>query len=466
MTKIIQFPDHFVWGAATSAYQIEGSPLADGAGASIWERFVNTPGTMRDGDTGNVACDHYVRYKEDVALMQQIGLQAYRFSIAWGRVLPQGRGAVNRKGLAFYDRLVDELLAKGISPMVTLFHWDLPVALDDQGGWLNRDIADWFADYARVMFDALDDRVTSWATLNEPWVVSDQGYLHGTLAPGHRNKYEAPITAHNLLRAHGAAVKVYREVGKHQIGLVVNLEPKYPASAAQPDLDAAARAHAQMNAQFLDPVLLGAYPDRIKEVYGAAWPEWPAEDLALISQPLDFIGINYYTRSVARDDPQSYVTRATPVRQPLATYTETGWEVFDQGLSDTLQWVAKRYNNPPVYITENGAAFYDAPVAEGGRVHDPLRVNYLQKHLRAIHRAIEAGCDVRGYCAWSLLDNLEWAHGFSKRFGIIHVNFGTQERTLKDSAYFYKEVIASNGAVLDGVAAVPSTWRGEPMWTA
>jgi beta-glucosidase len=466
MTKIIQFPDHFVWGAATSAYQIEGSPLADGAGASIWERFVNTPGTMRDGDTGNVACDHYVRYKDDVALMQQIGLQAYRFSIAWGRVLPQGRGAVNRKGLAFYDRLVDELLAKGISPMVTLFHWDLPVALDDQGGWLNRDIADWFADYARVMFDALDDRVTSWATLNEPWVVSDQGYLHGTLAPGHRNKYEAPIAAHNLLRAHGAAVKVYREVGKHQIGLVVNLEPKYPASAAQPDLDAAARAHAQMNAQFLDPVLLGAYPDRIKEVYGAAWPEWPAEDLALISQPVDFIGINYYTRSVARDDPQSYVTRATPVRQPLATYTETGWEVFDQGLSDTLQWVAKRYNNPPVYITENGAAFYDAPVAEGGRVHDPLRVNYLQKHLRAIHRAIEAGCDVRGYCAWSLLDNLEWAHGFSKRFGIIHVNFGTQERTLKDSAYFYKEVIASNGAVLDGVAAVPSTWRGEPMWTA
>lgn len=466
MTKIIQFPDHFVWGAATSAYQIEGSPLADGAGASIWERFVNTPGTMRDGDTGNVACDHYVRYKEDVALMQQIGLQAYRFSIAWGRVLPQGRGAVNRKGLAFYDRLVDELLAKGISPMVTLFHWDLPVALDDQGGWLNRDIADWFADYARVMFDALDDRVKSWATLNEPWVVSDQGYLHGTLAPGHRNKYEAPIAAHNLLRAHGAAVKVYREVGKHQIGLVVNLEPKYPASAAQPDLDAAARAHAQMNAQFLDPVLLGAYPDRIKEVYGAAWPEWPAEDLALISQPVDFIGINYYTRSVARDDPQSYVTRATPVRQPLATYTETGWEVFDQGLSDTLQWVAKRYNNPPVYITENGAAFYDAPVAEGGRVHDPLRVNYLQKHLRAIHRAIEAGCDVRGYCAWSLLDNLEWAHGFSKRFGIIHVNFGTQERTLKDSAYFYKEVIASNGAVLDGVAAVPSTWRGEPMWTA
>ena len=315
------------------------------------------------------------------------------------------------------------------------------------------------------MFDALDDRVKSWATLNEPWVVSDQGYLHGTLAPGHRNKYEAPIAAHNLLRAHGAAVKVYREVGKHAIGLVVNLEPKYPASASQADRDAAARGHAQMNAQFLDPVMLGAYPANMADVYGAAWPDWPAADLELIHQPIDFVGINYYTRSVARDDADSYVTRASAVRQPQATYTETGWEVFEQGLSDTLKWVAQRYGNPPIYITENGAAFYDAPVAEGGRVHDPLRVNYLQKHLRAIHGAIEAGCDVRGYCAWSLFDNLEWAHGFSKRFGIVHVNFATQERTLKDSAYFYKDVIASHGAVLAALPALPSTWRGEPMWT-
>ena len=348
MTKIIQFPDNFVWGAATSAYQIEGSPLADGAGASIWQRFVNTPGTIRDGDTGDVACDHYRRYVGDVALMKQIGLQAYRFSISWSRVLPQGRGAVNQKGLDFYDKLVDELLANGIKPMVTLFHWDLPVALDDQGGWLNRDIADWFADYSRIMFRKLDDRVASWATLNEPWVVSDQGYLHGALAPGHRNKYEAPIAAHNLLRAHGAAVKAYREEGKHQIGLVVNLEPKYPASdseedrsanmradsmflatavsvisntmfsgGAPPSLDAAdqaaaARGHAYMNGQFLDPVFRGHYPAGMKDVFGDAWPDWPAEDLALISQPIDFLGINYYTRSVSRDDAQSYPLRATP----------------------------------------------------------------------------------------------------------------------------------------------------------
>jgi beta-glucosidase len=465
MSKILQFPDNFVWGAATSAYQIEGSPLADGAGPSIWQRFVHTPGMIHNGDTGDVACDHYRRYVGDVALMKQIGLQAYRFSISWSRVLPQGRGVVNPAGLGFYDKLVDELLDKGIKPMVTLFHWDLPAALDDQGGWLNRDIADWFADYARVMFSKLDDRVESWATLNEPWVVSDQGYLHGALAPGHRNKYEAPLAAHNLLRAHGAAVKAYREQGRHQIGLVVNLEPKYPASADSADQQAAARGHAYMNGQFLDPVFLGRYPDKLKEVFGDAWPDWPAEDLALIAQPIDFLGINYYTRSVSRDDPLAYPLRTTPVRQAGATYTETGWEVFDQGLSDTLAWVAKRYGNPPVYITENGSAFYDPPVAQGGRVHDPLRVDYLQKHLRAVHGAIEAGIDVRGYCAWSLLDNLEWAHGFSKRFGIVHVNFATQERTLKDSAYCYREIIASNGSVLANAPAVPSAWRGAPMWT-
>lgn len=465
MTQILRFPDNFLWGAATSAYQIEGSPLADGAGASIWQRFVHTPGMIRDGDTGDIACDHYRRYVGDVALMKKIGLQAYRFSISWSRVLPQGRGAINQAGLDFYDNLVDELLLNGIKPMVTLFHWDLPAALDDQGGWLNRDIADWFADYARIVFKRLDDRVESWATLNEPWVVSDGGYLHGTLAPGHRNKYEAPIAAHNLLRAHGAAVKAYREEGKHQIGLVVNLEPKYPASDDAADRQAAARGHAYMNGQFLDPVFLGHYPDRMKDVYGDAWPDWPAEDHALIAQPIDFLGINYYTRSVSRADPLAYPLRATPVRQVQATYTETGWEVFAQGLSDTLLWVAKRYGNPPIYITENGAAFFDPPVAEDGILHDPLRVNYLQKHLRAIHGAIEAGVDVRGYCAWSLLDNLEWAHGFSKRFGIVHVNFETQQRTMKDSAYFYREVIASNGAVLNEVPAVPSTWRGAPMWT-
>ncbi|NHZ65860.1 GH1 family beta-glucosidase [Massilia genomosp. 1] len=465
MSNAIEFPKNFLWGASTSAYQIEGSPLADGAGPSIWQRFAHSPGNIRDGDTGDVACDHYRRCAQDVALMCEIGLQAYRFSISWSRVMPSGRGAVNPVGIGFYDELVDRLLAQGIKPMVTLFHWDLPEALDNQGGWLNRDIADWFADYARVMFERLDDRVTSWATLNEPWVVSDGGYLNGTLAPGHHNRFEAPIAAHNLLRAHGAAVKAYREVGKHEIGLVVNLEPKYPASDSAADQQAAARGHAYMNGQFLDPVFFGRYPEKMKDVYGDAWPEWPAEDFELIRQRLDFIGVNYYTRSVTRDEATALPVRAVAVRQPLATYTETGWEVHAKGLSDTLDWVAARYGNPPLYITENGAAFFDPPVAEGGRVHDPLRIDYYQKHLRAIHDVIQKGVDVRGYCAWSLLDNLEWAHGFSKRFGIVHVNFATQERTLKDSAYFYREVIATNGAVLDGVAARPSPWTGAAMWT-
>lgn len=466
MSNRIQFPDNFLWGAATSAYQIEGSPLADGAGPSIWQRFVHTPDKIRDGDTGDIACDHYRRYVGDVALMREIGLQAYRFSISWSRILPQGRGAVNAAGLGFYDKLVDTLLENNITPLATLFHWDLPVALDDQGGWLNRDSADWFADYARIMFRQLDDRVHSWATLNEPWVVSDGGYLNGNLAPGHRNLFEAPIAAHNLLRAHGAAVKVYREEGKHQIGLVVNLEPKYPATAQPADLDAAARGHAYMNGQFLDPVFLGRYPEKMQEVYGAAWPTWPAEDFALIAQPIDFVGINYYTRNVSEADERAWPVRAAPVRQKSATYTETGWEVFAQGLTDTLLWVKERYGNPPLYITENGAAFFDPPTAEGGRVQDPLRIDYLQKHLIAIHRAMAAGVDLRGYCVWSLFDNLEWAHGFSKRFGIVHVNFETLERTLKDSAHFYRGVINSRGAVLNDCVDYSVPWRGEKMWTA
>lgn len=442
------FPEHFLWGTATSAYQIEGSPLADGAGPSIWERFVHTPGMTVGGDTGDVACDHYRRWREDVRMMADLGMRAYRFSMAWARVLPEGRGPVNQKGLDFYSRLVDELLAQGITPMTTLFHWDLPAALDDRGGWLNPDVAHWFADYAEVVFKALDGRVKLWATLNEPWVVTDGGYLHGALAPGHRSLYEAPIAAHHLLRAHGAAVQRYRAVGKHQIGLVVNLEPKYAASDSEADQAATRRAHAYMNGQYLDPVFLGRYPEELREVFGAAWPEWPAQDFELIRQKLDFIGFNYYTRSVTRDDPATWPVRANRVIQPQHTYTETSWEVFPQGLSDTLQWIRERYGNPPVYITENGAAFYDPPAAEGGRLADPLRVNYLRKHIGAVHEAIAAGSDVRGYFAWSLMDNFEWSLGYAKRFGLVHVNYATQQRTPKDSARYYSRVVASNGAAL------------------
>jgi beta-glucosidase len=445
----IEFPETFLWGAATSAYQVEGSPLADGAGASIWHRFTHTPSLVCDGDTGDVACDQYRRYADDVALMKALGINAYRFSISWSRVLPAGRGAVNAKGLDYYDRLVDALLARGILPCATLFHWDLPAALDDRGGWLNPDIAHWFAEYASVVFRKLDDRVPMWATLNEPWVVTDGGYLHGTLAPGHRNRFEAPIAAHQLLRAHGAAVQAYRAIGKHRIGIVVNVEPKYPATDSAEDRAATARAHAYMNRQYLDPVFLGRYPQALAEIFGEAWPAWPADELSTIAQPIDFVGINYYTRSVTRFEASSWPLGATPVREKQATCTETGWEVFPQGLTDTLVWVKERYGNPPIYVTENGAAFYDPPVVDGNRLSDPLRVDYLRRHLVALRAALTAGVDVRGYFVWSLLDNFEWSHGYSKRFGIVHVDFASQKRTPKKSAHFYARVIASRGRALD-----------------
>jgi beta-glucosidase len=448
MNDARRFPDGFLWGAATSAYQIEGSPLADGAGPSIWQRFSHTPGLTRNGDTGDVACDHYRRYRDDVRLMHTLGLNAYRFSVAWGRTLPNGTGAVNQRGLAFYDRLVDELLAHHISPAVTLYHWDLPAALDDRGGWLNRDVAGWFSDYAAVMFRALGDRVPLWATLNEPWVVTDGGYLHGALAPGHRSLFEAPIASQNLLRAHGLAVQAARAEGVKQVGIVVNLEPQHPASDAPEDVEAARRADAYMNRQYLDPLLLGSFPPEMCDIFDDAWPEPLPGDLALIQQPIDFLGINYYKRGVTRNDPNARPVRTSSVKQPQHVYTETAWEVYPDALTEVLLWVRDRYGDIPLYVTENGAAFADPPTPKNGRVQDPLRVDYLRDHLRAALRAIERGVDLRGYFAWSLLDNFEWSLGYAIRFGIVHVDYATQRRTPKDSARFYSDVIRTNGEAL------------------
>jgi len=444
------FPPNFLWGAATAAYQIEGSPLADGAGPSIWQRFSHDPRLMANkGDTGDVACDHYNRVDSDVALMKALGLLAYRFSVAWGRILPEGTGQVNAAGLDFYERLIDTLLGQGIEPLLTLYHWDLPAALDDRGGWLNRDIANWFADYARILFERFDGRVKKWVTLNEPWVVTDGGYLHGALAPGHRSMFETPIASHNLMRAHGAAVRTYREVGAHEIGLVVNIEPKYPASDSPEDQAATRRADAYMNRQYLDAALKGTYPAELGEIFGEAWTDWPPTDLDDIAQPVDFIGINYYTRSVVRHDPTNWPLWASMVVQKGKTYTETGWEVHAPALTDLLLWFKDRYGDVPLYITENGAAFYDPPVAGDEGVNDPLRVTYLKQHIAAVGDAIAAGVDVRGYMLWSLLDNLEWSLGYSKRFGVVHVDFETQKRTPKDSAKLYQRVIASNGAQIE-----------------
>ena len=451
MSAQYEFPNDFLWGTATSAYQIEGSPTADGAGRSIWHRFSHTPGNTWLDQTGDVACDHYRRYREDVAIMSELGTNAYRFSVAWGRIYPNGTGTVNSRGVDFYSRLVDELLKKGIKPNVTLYHWDLPEALDDRGGWLNRDVADWFSDYAATIWDALGDRVEMWTTLNEPWVVTDGGYLAGVLAPGHSNLFEAPIATHNLMRAHGMAVQRFRssKAGrKGKIGMAVNLEPKYPASQSPEDLAAVRRADAYMNRQYLDPVLRGHYPEEMKEIFGEAWPEWSDDDMRQIKQPIDFVGINYYTRKVERYHPDMLPLRTKHVPQPDAMQTETHWEVFPEALTKVLLWVTERYGKPPIYITENGAAFYDPPHPIDGRIEDPLRIEYFRQHLRAAHDAMTQGVDLRGYFAWSLLDNYEWSLGYSKRFGIVHVDYSTQQRTIKSSGRFYSDIIRSKGGAL------------------
>ncbi len=444
------FPEGFLWGAATSAYQIEGSPLADGAGVSNWHRFCHTPGVTHLGQTGDVAADSYRRGRDDIRLMREIGLNAYRFSVSWSRILPTGTGRINRPGLDHYERLVDALLDAGIAPSLTLYHWDLPAALDDRGGWLNRDIACWFADYATVLVRALGDRVPFWATLNEPWVIMDAGYVHGVHAPGHVALSEAPVVAHNLLRAHAAGVDAFRaETRSGQVGLVVNIEPKYPARDCDADLGAAARADAYMNRFFLEPAILGRYPEELAPIFGADWPAANIAEAAALVRPLDFVGVNYYSRNVVADDPAAPPLRATRVRQPQNPHTELDWEVFPQGLYDALAQVRATSGELPLYITENGAAFIEPITARTDPLPDPRRVDYLRQHLRALHRALADGAPVRGYFAWSLLDNFEWAEGFSKRFGLVHVDFGSQRRTLKQSAHFYADVIRSNGEALE-----------------
>lgn len=442
------FPVGFLWGAATSAYQIEGAPLADGAGPSIWHRFTHNPGRIAKDETGDLACDHYRRLGEDLDLMSDLGLGAYRFSIAWARVLPEGRGRVNPKGIAFYQGLVDGLLTRGIQPMVTLYHWDLPAALQDRGGWLNPDSPAWFADYAQVLFRALGDRIPLWVTLNEPWVVTVLGHLTGDHAPGHRDRFEAPRVAHHLLLAHALAVTAHRALGgASRIGIAVNLEPQHPASPSQADQEATTRRDAFVNRWFLDPLFLGTYPPELESVFGAAWPEIPASDLERVRAPGDFIGVNYYSRGLVQADPAAQplgAVRVTPEGAPLTTMD---WEVYPAGLTETLLWLRDRYGNPPLYITENGAAF-DDPLPCGGEVADPDRVAYLRAHLRAARAAIAQGVELRGYFVWSLLDNFEWAQGYSKRFGLFQLDAETRARTTKTSARFYGEAIRTNGASL------------------
>jgi beta-glucosidase len=438
-----------VWGAATASYQVEGAVAADGRGESIWDRFARTPGAIADGSDGRVACDHFHRYREDVALMRELGLDAYRFSIAWPRVVPGGDGPVNAAGLDFYDRLVDCLLEHGIEPVATLYHWDLPQALEDRGGWPVRSTVDAFTAYAEAVCARLGDRVSTWITQNEPWVISWLGYGLGEHAPGRRSTRDAVAAGHHVLLAHGRALEVLRrDAPAARAGVTIDLVDVQPLG--EDDADAARMEDGTRNRWFLDPVLRGSYPEDVLAVLDGLGPPVEDGDLRCISAPLDFLGVNYYTRAVVRAD--TATGRPTVVELDGVERTSMGWEVYPEGLRRVLVRLHDEYAPPPLMVTENGAAALDV-WGPGGRFADASRVAYLRRHVDAVGQAIADGVDVSGYFVWSLLDNFEWAYGYTQRFGLVHVDYDTLERTPKDSFRWYRDHIAACRAARAGGVA-------------
>jgi beta-glucosidase len=450
MGKISTFPKGFLWGSATASYQVEGAVKEDGRGESIWDHFSHTPGKVLNGDTGDVATDFYHRWREDIALMKDLGLQAYRFSIAWPRILPQGVGEVNEAGLAFYDRLVDALLAANITPVITLYHWDLPSALP--GAWLNRATAQAFSGYTDAVTRRLGDRVKKWSTLNEPWCAAMLGYQFGVHAPGETDLAKALKAGHHLLLAHGLGVQVIRtNVPDAEVSMVVNPYPLTPATNSEADAYATRFYEGTFNRWFIDPAFGRGYPADIVAGYqqmGVLGKD-PAYilpgDMELIASPIDAIGINYYSRAIIAAEPGHEMEpgQLQHIRPENNEKTDYNWEIYPQGIYEILDWVNKRYAPKSLFIAENGAAYHDGPSADG-RVHDARRVSYLRRHFVELARAIRDGLPVTGYFAWSLMDNFEWSVGYSQRFGIVHVDYATQKRTPKDSAYFYQQVIAAN----------------------
>lgn len=439
------FPKEFVWGTATASYQVEGAAREDGRGECIWTRFSHTPGKVYQGHTGDVACDQYHRYREDVALMQDLGLQAYRFSISWPRVLPHGMGVPNTAGLDYYDRLVNALLSANIQPFATLYHWDLPQSLQDRGGWANPDSVKWFADYTDLITRRLGDRVRNWITHNEPWVVAFMGHWSGRHAPGIRDLPTAFRVAHHLLLSHGAAVPVIRRNAPNaQVGITLDVHRYEPATPATQDVEATVRQDGVHHRLFLDPVFRGHYPADLLEHFDGIYRNIDVSAIGRAAEPIDFLGLNYYMRFLfAHDEEPPFFSRAVP--NEGVQHTEMGWEVYPEGLTRNLVRLHRDYKIPAIYITENGAAF-DDPAPQDGMVDDPDRVAYYDAHIDAVEQALEQGVPVRGYFAWSLIDNFEWAYGYSKRFGIIHVDHETQQRTLKRSALYYKQRIADSRA--------------------
>jgi beta-glucosidase len=447
------FPDEFVWGAATAAYQIEGASSEDGRGASIWDTFSHTPGKVKDGNTGDVAADHYHRLEQDLDLMAELGLQAYRFSVAWPRVQPSGRGTPNPKGLDFYRRLIEGLRARSIVPFATLYHWDLPQELQDQGGWPARDVAERFGEYAAIVARAFGDVVEHWITLNEPWCAAWLGYGMGVHAPGIADSGAALAATHHLLLGHARALDAIRaERAASSVGLALNVAPVRPADDSEGSHGAARRVDGYLNRLYLDPLWRGQYPEDVAALFEGREPGLTvvrAGDMAAIQRPVSFLGINYYSPQWVREAggaaagslPEIGAQPALPADAPT---TAMGWPIAPDGLTELLGGLSSDYDLPPIYITENGAAFDDA-IGAGGRVHDPQRVGYLDRHLRALHDSLDGGVDVRGYFVWSLMDNFEWAEGFSRRFGLVFVDYATQRRIPKTSFDWYREVIARNG---------------------
>jgi len=443
----LEFPKNFLWGVAASAYQIEGGYNEDGKGESIWDVYTRQLDRILNGDTGQVACDHYHRMPDDVGLMKELGIPCYSFTISWPRILPEGRGRVNEKGLDYYDRLVDSLLEAGIFPKATLYHWDYPVALQELGGWPNRDSADWFADYARIVFAKLADRVSMWATHNEPWVAAFLGYGIGLHAPGICDATKAFQTAHHMMLAHAKAVHVYRD-GDYggKIGLILNLNHLIPASDREEDVKATQRAYDETHSIFLDPVYKGSYPESFFEWLGLHQPQVQHGDLELMHGSVDYLGLNHYNSDTVEYDLFGgwLKARLRPYVGPGWGYTEMGWGINPAGLKAEVLNVKEEYDNPVIYLTENGCAMPDQP-DENGFVADWDRINYLRAHLRSLHEAIDQGANVGGYFAWSILDNFEWERGYSRRFGLVRVNYDTLERIPKQSAYWYRDVIQNNG---------------------
>jgi beta-glucosidase len=451
----LQFPDGFAWGVATASYQIEGAVNEDGRGPSIWDTFAHTPGRVANGDTGDVACDHYHRYREDVALIRGLNASVYRFSLAWPRFQPDGHGPLNPDGVAFYDRLIDELLNAGVRPWITLYHWDLPQALEDAGGWPERATAYRFAEYAAAVHARFADRVADWTTLNEPWCSAFVGYAAGNHAPGRQEPAAAVRAAHHLMLGHGLAVEAMRSARADlRYGITLNLYPTDPATDDPADVDAARRVDGVGNRIFLDPILRGRYPDDVladlDPISGRGHIQ-PGDEKQ-IGLPLDVLGVNYYSRHVVRARPDGSSSEVNlawvgaghveSVRTGLPR-TAADWEIDPPGLYDILTRISREYDTPPLYITENGAAFDDLITADGA-VHDQQRIDFLDQHFRQARRAIADGVDLRGYFVWSLLDNFEWAWGYDRRFGIVYVDYEAQRRLMKDSAHWYASVAATN----------------------